>query len=325
MIFRHKKLVAMLALAVQGIGGFGGFAAKAGAAEASDEAAETVVSSGFSRNEADSDSVPLPETGDETGLDSRLLPHGAKLGIHIAGVGLIAGIIAIATRGFGLLCEKNKDTIGSHEQLPDQQSENNVMRNIKLIMTNQEDGKTCDDLVSIFKYRIEAICPENQLMASRICFFGAGESGFCRLVNYIFGVETSGIPTSAEYKRVHCFTQRKYYNFLLDSLLFPRAFFGKTLNTLVGILKYSTLVVFVFSKGTDVAQFGLCINLLRQAAPAATIVLVETVFGDKRDNVSTVHNIVKLLDDSNLPRERLFYYTADLDNLTSKLESLPDV
>jgi signal recognition particle receptor subunit beta len=97
MNFRHKKLVAMLALASQGLGGFGGFAAKAGAAEASDEAAETVVSSGFSRNEADSDSVPLPEKGDKSGLASRTVPRAVKLGIPlVGGAALLVGLAAYA-------------------------------------------------------------------------------------------------------------------------------------------------------------------------------------------------------------------------------------
>jgi hypothetical protein len=87
MIFRHKKLVATLALASQGLGGV---AAKAGAAEAS---AETVVISGFSRNEADSDSVPLPEASVETGPASRKLTHGTRLGIPlVGGAALLAGL-----------------------------------------------------------------------------------------------------------------------------------------------------------------------------------------------------------------------------------------
>jgi hypothetical protein len=95
MNFRHKKLVAMLALASQGLGGFGGFAAKADATEAPDEAAETVVSIGFSLNEADSDSVPLPETGDETGPASRTVPRAAKLVIPlVGGAALLAGLAA---------------------------------------------------------------------------------------------------------------------------------------------------------------------------------------------------------------------------------------
>jgi hypothetical protein len=68
MNFRHKKLVAMLALASQG---FGGFAAKAGAAEAS---AETVISSGVDRNEAGPDSVPLPEQAMKQALLPGLSP-----------------------------------------------------------------------------------------------------------------------------------------------------------------------------------------------------------------------------------------------------------
>jgi signal recognition particle receptor subunit beta len=97
MIFRHKKLVAMLALAVQGISGVAAKvgAAKVGAAEALDEAAETVVSSGVDRYEADSDSVPLPETGDESGLASRTVPRAAKLVIpFVGGAALLAGLAA---------------------------------------------------------------------------------------------------------------------------------------------------------------------------------------------------------------------------------------
>jgi signal recognition particle receptor subunit beta len=97
MNFRHKKLVAMLALAVQGFGGFGGFAAKADATEVPDEAAETVVSSGVDRNDADPDSVPLPEKGDESGLASRTVPRAVKLGIPlVGGAALLAGLAAYA-------------------------------------------------------------------------------------------------------------------------------------------------------------------------------------------------------------------------------------
>jgi hypothetical protein len=123
MFFRHKKLVATLALASQGLGGFGGFAAKAGAAEASDEAAETVVSSGVDRNEADSDSVPLPETGDESGLASRTVPHGAELVIPLVGGAALLAVI-VAKAGVHFLCKASNSwqfvaPVGPEEELTD--------------------------------------------------------------------------------------------------------------------------------------------------------------------------------------------------------------
>jgi hypothetical protein len=91
MIFRHKKLVATLALASQG---FGGFAAKVGAAEVPDETAETVVRSGFSRKKAGSDSELSTETGVETGPASRTVPRAVKLGIPLVGEAALLAVLA---------------------------------------------------------------------------------------------------------------------------------------------------------------------------------------------------------------------------------------
>jgi hypothetical protein len=329
MNLKHKKLVAMLAIAAQGLGGF---ATKA-------DAADIVSSENLNNDKMESDSdaeleirakVPS-EAGEATIPAFQKLSSRTRLASLIAsgvfGVFIAATTSLLTIKLFGCNGGNRSDqgpTAPKYRSSP----------NWKRVLIHSGSGTPYDTLEAMISIKEEK--EDNSLgdkvTSDIILVYGPPGDGKKKLYNALCARTKQSKSFVTDFKLSFEFVSFLSIDGLRTELRHALSGF-ELFDHKMHCFKNCAVGFCVVNTDESNADVLAYVQRFHKAMPEAAIVIIQTNLININDDIKKKNNddimvygsIVKQLLTENFPRERLFYYTADLTNNTSKRLNLPEV